>query len=83
MLLDKGKVLLYNGQLDYIVNTPGALLWINDLEWSKLAAWKKKDKKILKQGEKVLGTYKIYDNLQFATIYQAGHMVPTDAPVAA
>lgn len=41
----------------------GALLWINDLNWSKLAAWKKKDKKILKVGEKVLGTYKVYDNL--------------------
>lgn len=27
------KVLVYNGQLDFIVNTPGVLQYLNSLNW--------------------------------------------------
>jgi carboxypeptidase C (cathepsin A) len=29
LLNNNVRVLLFNGQLDYIVNTPGAIAWIN------------------------------------------------------
>jgi carboxypeptidase C (cathepsin A) len=48
------------------------------MNWIKLGKWKSTEKQILKSGEKVIGTYKSFDNLNFVTIYQAGHMVPTD-----
>jgi carboxypeptidase C (cathepsin A) len=33
-LLDHIRVLLYNGQNDIIINTPGSLSWVYNLNWS-------------------------------------------------
>ena len=30
-----------------------------------------------------VGTVKIYENLFYAIVYHAGHLVPTDAPISA
>lgn len=32
-LLRKTRVLIYNGQDDFVVNTPGVLAYINSLNW--------------------------------------------------
>jgi carboxypeptidase C (cathepsin A) len=75
------RVVIYNGQLDIIVNTPAAYNFVNQLNWNKLSQWQKVDKQVwtINNG-KVVGTAKDFDNLAFVVIYGAGHMVPTDQP---
>jgi vitellogenic carboxypeptidase-like protein len=72
-------VLLYNGQYDVIVNTPSALNWIGQLEWSgqigfynaPLQNW------IFNNGTPV-GLAKNYKNFSFVIVNKAGHMAPED-----
>ena len=40
-VLGRVKVLIYNGQDDVVVNTPGVLQYINSLNWNGIAAWKR------------------------------------------
>jgi len=35
------KVLIYNGQNDVVVNTPGVLLYLNSLNWEGIGRWKR------------------------------------------
>ncbi|CAD8099112.1 unnamed protein product [Paramecium primaurelia] len=90
LLQKKYKVLLLNGQLDYIINTPGAWNWIQQIDWTYKYQWKNAQKKLITfpiQGQEnkveTHGYIKAYENLQYATIYKAGHMIPTDNPKAA
>lgn len=46
-LVNRTKVLIYNGQLDIIVNTPGAEFYVNSLNWSGLPSWKSATKQLL------------------------------------
>lgn len=39
-LLTQTKVIIYNGQLDILVNTPGVEGYINQLNWNGLQTWK-------------------------------------------
>ena len=78
------KVLIYNGQNDFIVNTPGLLAMVNSLEWPGLADWQKKEKKIWKEyAGKVLGWYKHHHNFIFCLVRNAGHLLPADQPASA
>ncbi|CAD8188667.1 unnamed protein product [Paramecium pentaurelia] len=83
------KVLLINGQLDYIINTPGAWNWIYQIDWKYKFQWKNAQKKFItfpKYGQEnkveTHGYIKTYENLSYATIYKAGHMIPADNPKA-
>lgn len=38
----------YNGQEDYIVNTPGVLNFLNSLNWIGIEDWKEEKKQIWK-----------------------------------
>lgn len=40
------KVLVYNGQQDIIVNTPGVLQYLNSLNWEGTLGWKRTKKQI-------------------------------------
>ncbi len=40
------KVLIYNGQDDVVVNTPGVLQYLNSLNWDGIGAWKRTKKSI-------------------------------------
>jgi hypothetical protein len=40
-VLGQVKVLIYNGQDDVVVNTPGVLQYINSLNWNGIAQWKR------------------------------------------
>lgn len=66
-----------------VVNTAGALQWINSLEWSGAQAWKRSRKTVWKIGGEIKGWTKVYNNLWFALVNRAGHMVPTDQPASA
>ncbi|KAM3128214.1 hypothetical protein pb186bvf_019697 [Paramecium bursaria] len=86
-VLSRIKVLIYNGQLDYVNNSPGTLTWINQLKWDNIDDWKQQKKVLLQTVENSTtisqGYYKKYMNLYYAIIYRAGHYVPTDNPQAA
>lgn len=79
-LLAKGKVLLYNTQLDFMVNVPGVLLWLNQLKWNLTDKWKDQTKQILYDAHQPVGWAKAYANLTYVTLYNVGYMVARDAP---
>lgn len=75
-ILDKGlKVLIYNGDKDYICNWEGGLAWVDSLNWTFSKEFRE-TKMVKRQG----GEYKQINNLEFYRIYNAGHMVPLDQP---
>lgn len=84
-ILNRGlKVMIYNGQNDFIVNTPGVLNYLNALSWTYSKQWKAKDKTTWKEfGNENLGWSKSYRNLIFVLVRDAGHLLPSDQPRAA
>ena len=76
-------MLVYNGQYDIIVNTPGVLQYLNVLNWDKINEWKSAPKKLFTIDDDIVGWTKVGNNLWFALINFAGHMIPTDQPRAA
>ena len=77
------RVLIYNGQDDFVVNTPGVLNYLNSLNWQGIGIWKRTRKDIWTIRGEVTGWAKVYNNLWFVLVNDAGHMVPTDQPAAA
>lgn len=77
------KVLLYNGQDDYVVNTAGVLQYINSLGWENINSWKRAKKINWTIGGQVKGWAKQAGNLWFVLVNGAGHLVPTDQPESA
>ena len=74
------KVLIYNGQDDFVVNTPGVLNYLNDLNWVNIPMWKRSIKQIWTIHGANAGWAKVYNNLWFVLVNHAGHMVPSDQP---
>ncbi|XP_077980276.1 retinoid-inducible serine carboxypeptidase-like [Glandiceps talaboti] len=76
------SVVVYNGQLDLIVDTPGTEAWIQKLQWDGLSGFNKSRRKPLyvtgKPGD-TAAFVKSYDAFTFYWILKAGHMVPADA----
>jgi vitellogenic carboxypeptidase-like protein len=81
-ILGKVRTLVYNGQNDVVVNTPGVLQYLNGLSWHGASQWKRKQKTPWRIGGVVKGWAKVHDNLWFVLVNGAGHMVPTDQPLA-
>lgn len=77
------KTLIYNGQNDVVVNTPGVLQYINNLNWFGARNWRRAKKQIWKINGNVKGWAKVSGNLWFVLVNGAGHMVPSDQPTAA
>ena len=77
------KVMIYNGQNDFVVNTAGVLQYLNSLNWEGINQWKRAEKEIWTINGEVRGWAKCAGNLWFVLINGAGHMVPTDQPDAA
>ena len=75
------KVVVFQGQLDMICDTPGAEKWIQKLKWEGLNNfWNTPRKPIYLSGEegKTQAFLKTYDNFSLYYIMNAGHMVPAD-----
>ena len=77
------RVLIYNGQNDFVVNTAGVLNYLNSLNWEGISYWKRSRKEIWTVHGIMSGWAKVYNNLWFVLVNSAGHMVPTDQPEAA
>ncbi len=75
-VLEKGlKVLIYNGDKDYICNWEGSQVWVNNLDWTHGKEFKEKEMESVKGGLR-----KMVKNFSFYRIFEAGHMVPMDQP---
>lgn len=84
-LFDNYKVLVYNGLLDIICAESLTMNWIDDLQWSRAAQYKKTVRQIWRVDSKdkqVAGYMKIVDRFMLVAIRNAGHMAPTDQPRA-
>ena len=80
LLKQNVRVLIYNGQDDFVVNTPGVLNYLNGLNLVNLPNWKRSLKVIWTIHGENAGWAKVYNNLWFVLINHAGHMVPSDQP---
>ncbi|RUS90085.1 hypothetical protein EGW08_002127 [Elysia chlorotica] len=72
------KVVVYEGQLDLICDTLGAELWFNRLDIAKSFKTAKRTLKSCKSKPIACYYQKLYRNVQFYWILEAGHMVPSD-----
>ena len=84
LLQNKIPVLVYNGQDDLIVTSPGTMSWVEKLDYAKnndfnkdFTVWRSKD------GKKVFGYMKDGGLLQMRIVRDAGHLVPMNQPEAA
>ncbi|KAJ5069197.1 serine carboxypeptidase [Anaeramoeba ignava] len=74
-LLSSGyKVLIYNGQFDFIINAIGAYNWIQKLDWEFIDKFKSAERTIWKVDSNVAGFVQNYQNLFFVVIANAGHL---------
>ena len=80
-LLNKGMpVLIYNGQMDLIVTTPGTMRWVDKLFFAQAQEFREKLFSPWKLNDKMVGTIKAAGNLEFRVVFNAGHLVPMDQP---
>jgi len=72
----KLKILVYNGDADFIVNFIGSQNWLTNMGLKQLQPWSK-----WAGSDTQIGGYFVrYDGMSFATVKGAGHMVPKDRP---
>ncbi|OAQ97755.1 hypothetical protein LLEC1_00419 [Akanthomyces lecanii] len=84
-ILEKGvPVLIYAGDVDYILNWLGQRAWTNALQWSGRRAFNFAHTRSLSidssNSTQAYGTLKHANGLAFARIFKAGHLVPMDQP---
>jgi len=76
--------MIYNGQDDIIVNTPGVEKYITNLKWAELPQFLAASKRRWKDPHGyVIGNYKKHGRLNYVNVNKAGHMVPGDQPWSA
>jgi carboxypeptidase C (cathepsin A) len=77
------RVLLYNGQFDYICNHLGTEMALENLNWAYLQEYKENGRYTWLVDKKIAGYSKSARNLTFLQVNGASHMVPYDVPQAA
>ncbi|XP_037796066.1 retinoid-inducible serine carboxypeptidase-like isoform X1 [Penaeus monodon] len=74
------SVVVYNGQLDLIVDTPGVEKWVEGMNWAGTSQWISAARKPIESSAGVTEAFsKNFKNFTFYWILKAGHMVPADA----
>jgi len=82
-VIQRTRVLLFNGADDIEVNTSGVLDFIRQLDWPGIKNFLKAPRQIWNSSYGILGSAKTYGNLTFVTVSGAGHMVPYYQPYSA
>ncbi|KAJ3637614.1 hypothetical protein MTP99_001058 [Tenebrio molitor] len=72
------KIIVYNGILDFLVNTAGTISWLDSLKWQGRERWFNASQSALILDEVTEGYSKRVDNLVFYAVLRAGHSVPID-----
>ena len=76
-------MLVYSGDRDFICNWRGGEAWTNVVEWEGKEQFQNTDYADWLVNGEAAGALKAYANLKFLRVYEAGHMVPMNQPVAA
>ena len=71
-------VLIYNGQNDIIVETPGTMRWVERIDYPDAQTFRSTLFKTWKVDGKVAGSIKSAGMLEFRIVNNAGHLVPMD-----
>ena len=89
-LLENGiDVLFYQGNLDLACNTAGNLQWASNMAWKGQPGFVAQPKRVWKEGGQEIGWFKEVKTktasgrettFAFATVNNAGHMLPFDKP---
>ena len=80
-LLSKNvPVLVYNGQDDLIVQTPGTMKWLDKIHFDKSDEFRSKLFTPWRVDGKMAGSMKSAGNLELRIVNNAGHLVPMDRP---
>lgn len=83
-ILNEGlDVLVYSGDKDFICNWRGGEKWSNEVDWTSAKDYSKVEYEDWMVESKAAGQLKSFKNLKFLRVYDAGHMVPMNQPVAA
>uniref|UniRef100_A0A4D5R9R6 Carboxypeptidase n=1 Tax=Scolopendra viridis TaxID=118503 RepID=A0A4D5R9R6_SCOVI len=78
--LTRLPVIVYNGQLDLIVDTLGTNAWIQNIKWLGLPSFMNATRSpIAIPGDDTAAFVKSFKNFAMYWILKAGHMVPADA----
>jgi carboxypeptidase C (cathepsin A) len=80
-ILGSGKrVLVYEGEFDFICNWYGGYAWVENLSWAGSKAFKAASNSSWVVDNQIAGFYQSAQNLTFLKVKNAGHMVPLDQP---
>ncbi len=74
--------MVYQGQDNFIVQTPGTMKWVDRLRFDKSQEFRKALFKGWKIKDKIVGSVKSAGLLELRIVNNAGHRVPMDAPEA-
>jgi cathepsin A (carboxypeptidase C) len=69
--------------LDFIVNGFGGKAWTNALDWSGAAGFQATAETNYTIAGEVAGTIQAFNGFSYIRVFEAGHLVPMDAPEAA
>lgn len=83
LLNNNVNVLVYSGNKDFVCNWRGGEAWTSALEWRHSQEFQNATYVEWKEGNNTYGEFKAVENLAFLKVFDAGHMVPMDQPVAA
>ena len=83
LLNNNVNVLVYSGNKDFVCNWRGGEAWTSALEWRHGQEFQNATYVEWKEGNNTFGEFKAVENLAFLKVFDAGHMVPMDQPVAA
>jgi serine carboxypeptidase-like clade 2 len=76
LLAAKIKILVYSGDVDAIVPVTGTRFWLKELNLPVVSPWKP----WIGSSKQVAGYATVYNGLTFATVRNAGHLVPGTQP---
>lgn len=83
LLNNNVNVLVYSGDKDFICNWRGGEAWTSALDWKHGDEFRNASYVEWSEGGNSFGQMRVAENLVFLRVYNAGHMVPMDQPVAA
>eukprot|EP00163_Fabomonas_tropica_P009241 TRINITY_DN19032_c0_g1_i1.p1 TRINITY_DN19032_c0_g1~~TRINITY_DN19032_c0_g1_i1.p1 ORF type:complete len:455 (-),score=136.70 TRINITY_DN19032_c0_g1_i1:309-1673(-) len=82
-LLDEYKVVLYNGQFDFVISVPATSKFISTIDWPGRTEFAEAPRKVWRVNGKPAGLVRTARNLTQIVMLGAGHMVPYSQPLNA